>query len=163
MQDEPQRPITNPETAVAAVRLLEGQLKMATDTFDSLDRKASLLPPFLGAVVSLLIVGTPAVKFSTLQALLIGAGLAVSVGAGFCAIQSLVTRRVAMGPSSTEIAKSIIHSLSDFNRATAVALAEAILDRLEVNRNKAKWFNAGLALTGIAMLLIALARIIRGL
>lgn len=68
-----------------------------------------------------------------------------------------------MGPSSTEIAKSIIRSLSDFNRATAAALAEAILDRLEVNRTKAKWFNAALSLTGIAMLLIALARIVGGL
>ncbi len=156
-------PSVNPETTLAAVTLLQAQLKMATDSFESLDRKASLLPPFLGAVVSLLISGSPAVKYSTSQDLLIGAGLAVSIGAGFCAIQSLATRRVAMGPSSTEIAESIIQSLNDFNRATADALAAAILHRLEINRAKATWFNVALSLAGIAMLLFVLARVVGSL
>jgi hypothetical protein len=163
-QNEPPQQVTNAETTIAAVTLLQAQLKMATDTLDSLDRKASLLPQFLGAVVGgLLIVGAPDVRYSTPQALLIGAGLAVSIGAGFCAIQSLVTRRVAMGPSSTEVAQSVVHALSDFNQATVPALAGAIIQRLEVNRTKAKWFNSALSLTGIGMLLITLARVVGGL
>jgi hypothetical protein len=162
--DDPrEQDTTNPETVVAALTLLQGQLKMATDTYDSLDRKASLLPPFLGTAVGLLIIGTPAVKYTTPQALLIGAGLAVSVGAGFCAIQSLMTRRVAMGPDSTQIAESVVYPVISFNRAAADAVAKAIIERLKVNKVKAKWFNAGLSLTGIAMFLIALARVVGGL
>jgi len=157
----PPQPVA--ETAAAAVALLQGQLKMVTDTFDSLDRKASLLPPFLGAAVGLLIVGSPVVKYSTVQTLLIGAGLAVAIGAGFCAIQSLITRSVNMGPNSNEVADSITRPLVEVNRATADALAQAVRDRLKVNRTKGNWFNAGVSLTGLAMLLIVLSRVVGGL
>ena len=68
-----------------------------------------------------------------------------------------------MGRDSTEIAQAIINSLTDFNRAAADALAAAIIDRLAVNKAKANWFNAALRLSGVAILLIALARVVGGL
>ena len=110
------------------------------DSFDSLDRKASLLPPFLGVAAGLLLVGTAQVKFTAAETFLLGAGLGILTLSGTFAILSLRTRSVAMGPNSNEFAASITRPLDEVQRALANALAGTVIDRLAVNKRKADWF-----------------------
>jgi hypothetical protein len=151
----------DPETAELAIRYLQSQLTQATEAYDSLDRKAALLPPFLAGAAGLLLGSED--SFSPLQAGLLVPALAAGAVGGWFAIEALRTRKVAAGPDPKDVAEKMDRPLTEFSPALAGIIAEAVTARRDALSEKATAFNMAMRLTAVTLLLVAGARLIGGL
>jgi len=159
-QEPENRP--RPDTALAVLGLLHDQLRMVTDSADSIDRRAALLPPFLGGAAGLLLTPVPA-PFAPAQCAFIAVALVSGALAGYHAITALVTRPTVLGPNAQELAAALLQPLTDVYSAACERLADAVTHRAEANKAKGASFNWAVRLSGIAILSLAISRVIGGL
>jgi hypothetical protein len=145
----------------AAIEYLQSQLKMATDAYDNLDRKASLLPPFLVGAAGILI-GPAGVRFTAPQAVILVLALAIGTAAGYYSIEALRTRKLTAGPDPKDVADKMGRPLAEFRPALAGVIAEAIQGRRDELSEKARAFNRAVRLAAVSLLLVAIARLLGG-
>jgi hypothetical protein len=142
------RQLPDLQAVSAAVSSLERQLDRHLKAIDSLDQKASLLPPVLGALglLSLNGVATGTNQFAATTFIVFA--LVAGTASMALALACLAPRRVPFGADAVKVALGTSLRRSEFDQGLANSLALCIRTAEEVGRYKASTltlaFTAGL-------------------
>ena len=148
----------DPESAKAAVETLRHELDMTVAAMDATDRKAALIPAALGAIAGLFI--APDTTFSRTASVVLIAALAAAMIAGYHALLAMRAQRFRIGPDATRTAELVHLGLAQFNWGVARSLATGVKYNQDVAGWKSRHLNLSLFAAGIAILLLAGARIV---
>jgi hypothetical protein len=151
----------HPESAAAAVTTLRAELEMINGALEGLDRKAALVPATLGVVAGIFL--APNDPANGYQAVLLVAALLAGVSAVYSALQVLSARRVSVGPDAKTTAEGTHLAPADFNNAVAGSLALSVAKLAEVADWKSTRLNIAFRLAGLAILVLAIARLVGGI
>jgi hypothetical protein len=148
--------VADPDTATAAVGVLQAELNLVAGNLDALDRKAALLLPFLGVIAGLTLPQT----FTTTQALLVGAAVLAGIVAVYYVFRVILPTDNAIGPTAQEVAAAVHVAPTAFKVGVTIALARAIDHGAERSKTKGTNFRLATAFASIAILCLIGARLV---
>ncbi len=148
-------------TVEEAVKLLQVELALINGSFDSLDRKAALIPPAVATLAGLFM--PPDLHAAwPVTFVLAGLGIAAVAASTYFALLALRGRILSHGSNAQALAHHTHLDVTDFRQNVAVDLAQAVDAFSEATKIKQHRLEPAIKWAVVAILLLALARIVGG-
>jgi hypothetical protein len=160
VSNSPESKKPNESSAAAAVSVLQAELDLTSQALDSIDQKAALIPPLVGAVAALVI--APDMSFTYLQAAILFVAFVYGAVAYAFAIRVLWASNLNVGPGTKEVANITYLEPADFSQSVAAALAESVEANKERSEKKGRMLNTAFVIAAFAILLLIAARVAGG-
>jgi hypothetical protein len=161
-EGDPAAPAKRPheETASAAVGVLQAELGLVASGLDGIDRKASLLPPFLIALGGLLL---PAAPWTNVQLAAIVAALVTGFASAFYVRRIVLPTDHNLGPTAAKVADMVNIEPALFRAGVARELATSIKECVALAGRKSAAFRQAANWASAAILFLIAARLAGGI